>query len=91
MYAGFRSPVADYTADFLVLNQYLADCVGYTSLFDVVGWSMSGAHIVEGNEVMADRSTYSTCTVDTLRTQGTNCGAVNVFVESGRFKPGESQ
>ncbi|WP_375163984.1 LexA family protein [Herbaspirillum huttiense] len=38
------------------MNQYLVDRVACTFLFDVAGWSMSGAHIVEGDKVVVDRS-----------------------------------
>ncbi|MFJ3046966.1 hypothetical protein ACIPEN_14135 [Herbaspirillum chlorophenolicum] len=50
--AGFPSPAADYTADPLDLNQYLVDRVACTFLFDAAGWSMSGAHIIDGDELM---------------------------------------
>ena len=56
LHAGFPSPAADYTADPLDLNQDLVDRVACTFLFDVAGWSMSGAHIVEGDKVVVDRS-----------------------------------
>jgi DNA polymerase V len=54
--AGFPSPAADYIEDGLDLNEYLVRHPAASFLFTVVGYSMQGAGIVEGDKVVVDRS-----------------------------------
>ena len=54
--AGFPSPADDYIEDRLDLNQLLVKNVPATYFLDVVGSSMVGAGIFEGDKLVVDRS-----------------------------------
>jgi DNA polymerase V len=54
--AGFPSPAADYTEDGLDLTTYLVRRPASSFFFGVVGDSMAGAGILDGDKVIVDRS-----------------------------------
>ena len=54
--AGFPSPADDYIEEGLDLNTYLIRRPASTFMFQVVGDSMTGAGIIEGDKVVVDRS-----------------------------------
>ena len=54
--AGFPSPADDYIEDRLDLNQLLVKNVPATYFLDVIGNSMVGAGIFEGDKLVVDRS-----------------------------------
>jgi DNA polymerase V len=54
--AGFPSPATDYMEDGLDLNAFLIRHKASTFLFDVKGYSMLNAGIVDGDKVLVDRS-----------------------------------
>lgn len=54
--AGFPSPAADYTESTLDLNEYLVNHKAASFYFTVVGFSMTGAFIDDGDKVLVDRS-----------------------------------
>ena len=54
--AGFPSPATDYMEDGLDLNDFLIRHKASTFLFDVKGYSMLNAGIVDGDKVLVDRS-----------------------------------
>ncbi|MER2996161.1 LexA family protein [Pontibacter populi] len=58
--AGFPSPAADYSADPIDLNRYIADNPTATFLARVEGDSMIGAHIEPDDLAVIDRSVKAT-------------------------------
>jgi len=58
--AGFPSPAADYSADPIDLNKYIAENPTATFLARVEGDSMIGAHIEPDDLVVVDRSVKAT-------------------------------
>lgn len=54
--AGFPSPAQDYTQETLDIHQYLVQHQAASFFFTVVGQSMTGAHIEDGDKVLVDRS-----------------------------------
>jgi DNA polymerase V len=54
--AGFPSPAADYREKSLDINDYLVRNKASTYFFRVVGDSMTGAHIHDGDMLVVDRS-----------------------------------
>ena len=54
--AGFPSPAQDYTQETLDLNEYLVQHQAASFFFTVVGSSMIGAQIDDGDKVLVDRS-----------------------------------
>lgn len=58
--AGFPSPAADYSADPIDLNKYIADNPTATFLVRVEGDSMIGAHIEPDDLAVIDRSVKAT-------------------------------
>jgi DNA polymerase V len=54
--AGFPLPTTDYAEQGLDLNDYLMPRKASTFLFTVVGYSMQGAGILDGDKVCVDRA-----------------------------------
>ena len=94
--AGFPSPAADYVEKGLDLNAYLVVHREASFFFRVVGESVSGAGIMDGDIVLVDRSVnpchghYVLAVVDgeyTLKRLHNQNGVIELHPENPAFSP----
>ena len=94
--AGFPSPATDYTEKGLDLNAFLVQHKEASYYFRVVGESMSGVGIIDGDIVLVDRSVtaahghFVLAVIDgeyTLKRLYLLDGAVELHPENPAFKP----
>lgn len=94
--AGFPSPAADYTEKGLDLNTFMVQHKEASFFFKVVGMSLSGVGILDGDIVLVDRSVtaahghYVLAVIDgeyTLKRLYRQHGVVELHPENPAFKP----
>lgn len=94
--AGFPSPAADYVEKGLDLNTYLVQHKEASFFFQVVGDSMSGVGIMDGDMVLVDRSVqavhghYVLAVIDgeyTLKRLYRMHGIIELHPENPAYKP----
>jgi DNA polymerase V len=94
--AGFPSPAADYVEKGLDLNTFMVQHKEASFFFTVVGESMSGIGIMDGDIVLVDRSVtpvhghYVLAVIDgeyTLKRLHMRQGVIELHPENGAFAP----